>query len=339
MATVTIRDVARRAGVGVGTVSRVLNDSPLVSQDTRHRVLSAINDLDFTPSHTARRLSGGKTASVAVIAPFFTYRSYVERLQGIDQVLTGSDYDLVLYNVETVSRRDDCLRNVPRQERFDGVLVLSFMPTDVEAERLVRNKVPTVLIDAYHPLLTSVVVNDVEGGRTATQHLIDLGHRHIAYIGEDLADNPLSFRAMADRFEGYQQALEDADIAFQPEYHKQGGYGWREARRLAEELLMLDQPPTAIFAYSDTMALGVIEAAQSHGVRVPEDLSVIGFDDVEIAQFFRLTTVRQPLYESGARAAELLLEAMEADGFAAARHIMMPTELVVRQTTAPPANP
>ncbi len=124
-APITIRDVARKAGVGVGTVSRVLNESPSVSEDTRNKVLAAIEALDFAPSPIAQRLSRGKSMTIAVIAPFFTRRSYVERLQGVEHVLSTSGYDLVLYNVESVERRSDCLRSVPRRERVDGMLILS----------------------------------------------------------------------------------------------------------------------------------------------------------------------------------------------------------------------
>lgn len=336
MATVTIRDVAREAGVGVGTVSRVLNDSPLVSEETRSKVLSAIRALDYAPSQIARRLSRGRSMTVAVVVPFFTRRSYVERLQGIEHVLTSSGYELVLFNVETVDRRDECLRVIPRRERVDGLLILSLRPTDEEAQHLSRADAPTVLIDAYHPLLTSIKTDDVGGAQAAVNHLIELGHRRIAYIGESLDDNPFHFQPLVDRYQGYRDALAAAGIPYRPEYHRQGRYGWLEARRMCQELLALPQPPTAIFAYSDTMAFGVLEAAQQNRLHVPDDLSVIGFDDVEIAQYFNLTTMRQLLYESGARGAELLLERIESEGPAEAQHITLPTEPIVRRTTAPP---
>ena len=339
MATVTNRDVAKRAGVGIATVSRVLNDSPLVSVETRHRVQTAIADLDYSPSAVARRLSRGKSMAVAVIAPFFTRRSYVERLQGIENVLSTAGYDLILYNVETVARRDECLRAVPRGERLDGLLIVSLTPDDDEVRQFASLGVPAVLIDAYHPALPTVRIDDVAGARTAVQHLIDLGHRRIAYIGETLDQNPLNFQPIGDRYQGYRHTLDEAGIPYCPEYHRQGKYGWREALHMTHELLDLPEPPTAIFAYSDTMAFGVLEAAQQRGVDVPGRLSVIGFDDVEIAQYFRLTTVRQPLHESGARGAELLLEGMDSDDEPTAvgpRHIVQPTELVARSTTGPP---
>lgn len=339
MTPVTIRDVARKAGVGVGTVSRVLNESPAVSEETRHRVLAAIEALDYAPSPIARRLSRGKSMTIAVIAPFFTRRSYVERLQGVEHVLSSSGYDLVLYNVETVERRDDCLRSVPRRERVDGMLILSLAPSDEEAARLAGTGVPTVLVDAYHDSLCTVQVDDVTGAAAAVAYLIDLGHERIGYVGETLDDNPFRFQPIRDRYLGYRQALESAGLSYEPELHRQGRYGWREARRMADELLHLAEPPTAIFAYSDTMAFGVMEAAQENRLRVPSDLSVVGYDDVEIAQYFQLTTVRQPLYETGARGAELLMELVDSGNSLPVEHVYLPTELVVRRTTSRAVEP
>lgn len=340
MSVATIRDVAKMAGVGVGTVSRVLNDSPSVSDTTRHKVLSVIEALDYAPSSIARRLSQGRTMTIAVIASVFIRRSIVERLQGIEHVLTSSGYDLILYNVESIARRDTCFRTIPRREGIDGWVVISLPPTDQEAERFAQANVPVVLVDAYHENLYAVQIDDVASARTATQHLIDLGHCKIGYIGENLADNPFHVRPMHDRFAGYCQALTTAGIPFTPTYHQQGKFGWRDARRMAHNLLTLDERPTAIFVYSDSMAFGVLEAAQQLGVAVPEELSVIGFDDVEIAQYFNLTTIRQPLYDTGARGAELLLELLETPEATMPprfpTRIILPTELVIRGTTAPP---
>jgi len=227
MKTATIRDVAKQAGVGLGTVSRVLNDSPLVSDATRTRVLDVIKDLNYVPSLTARRLSLGKTLTVAVIVPFFTRPSFTERLRGIELSLAESEYDLNIYNVETVKRRDDCMRDIPRPERADGVLIISLSPRDKDIPGLLTAAVPIVLIDANHPKLNSlnrVLTDDVNGGKIATQHLINLGHRKIGYIG-DFLDNPFNFISSRDRFEGYRQALSEAKIPFNLEYHGQGEHG------------------------------------------------------------------------------------------------------------------
>ncbi|MCP4362788.1 MAG: LacI family transcriptional regulator [Chloroflexi bacterium] len=335
MASVTIRDVAQKAGVGVGTVSRVLNSSTAVSEPTRQKVQQAIQELKYTPSPIARRLSLGRTMTIGVIAPFFIRPSYVERLRGIDAALADSEYDFIIYNVETVARRDICFRELPRQEKVDGLLIITLPPTDKEVDDLIQLGIPTVLVDGIHHRISHVMVDDIAGGHQATQHLIDLGHRKIGYISDFLQESPFGFRPVADRFQGYRKALEAANISFQPDYHRQGELSRREARRLAHELLTLPDPPTAIFAYSDTQAFGVLRAAQALGLKVPEQLSVIGYDDLEISELLHLTTIRQHLYQSGVQGAEILLNEITAPSLQP-KEIVLPTELVVRETTAPP---
>ncbi|MCB8929145.1 MAG: LacI family DNA-binding transcriptional regulator [Ardenticatenaceae bacterium] len=193
MASITIRDVAKKAGVGVGTVSRVLNRNPAVREATRLKVLAAIEELEFTPSPIARRLSLGKTMTVAVIAPFFVRPSYVERFRGLDKVLSESEYDFVLYNVETTSRRDHYFRELARSDKVDGLIIMSLTPTDNTVESFLNAGIPTVLVDAAHPRLSHIIIDDCEGGYNATKHLIDLGHRKIAYISDHMHENPLTF--------------------------------------------------------------------------------------------------------------------------------------------------
>lgn len=335
--SITIRDVAQKAGVGLGTVSRVINNSPLVSNGTRQRVLEAIAELDFMPNPSARRLSLGKALTIAVVVPFFTRPSYVERLRGVENALSESEYDLIIFNVETPERRDACFRDVPRRERTDGVLILSLSPLDRDVGYLLKADVPVVLVDAHHLSLKTfnrVVADDAQGGRMATQHLIDLGHRRIGFIS-DLIEEPFNFTSSRNRLQGYREALQAAGIPFRHEYHSQGEHGRYEARRLAAGMLALPERPTAIFTTSDTQAMGVLEAARDARLRVPEDLSIIGYDDIEVAEYLGLTTIRQLLFESGARGVKLLLDALEDPGADPVCEVL-PTELIVRNTTAPP---
>lgn len=331
----TIRDVAQQAGVGLGTVSRVLNASPSVSEVTRQRVQAVIEQLNYMPNPTARRLSLGRTLTIAVIVPFFTRPAEVERLRGIEHALLQSGYDLILYNVETPEQRDLYFHDIPRRERVDGVLIVSLTPRDGDVKPFKKANVPIVLVDAHHSALArlnQVVTDDLAGGRTATQHLIDLGHRRIGYISDRL-DEPFNFTSSRDRLAGYQQALQAADIPCRSDYHRQGTHGRIEARRLAAELLALPDRPTAIFAASDTQAMGVLEAARDASLRVPEDLSVIGYDDIEIAEYLGLTTMSQKLYQSGQRGVELLLAVLENPDAAPVTEVMT-AQLTVRRTTA-----
>ena len=332
MATVTIRDVAKYAGVGVGTVSRVLNEHESVSQPTREKVLYAINALNYSPSPVARSLSSGKTMTIGVIVPFFTNPSYVERLRGIESVLADSEYDLVLYNAETITRRDKFFRNVPRRERVDGLLVITHRPADQDVTRFIEMGIPTVLIDSLHPRLPHIVIDDFLGAYKATQHLIKLGHQRIAHIS-DYMEGALNFQPVSNRYKGYRQALNDANLPFSPDYHQQGIHGRLQAREMAHKLFALPEPPTAVFAYSDTQAIGVLEAAREADIAVPKALAVVGFDDIEAAEYWGLTTIRQPLFESGACGCQKLLTAMEASIMPEAEEITLDVQLVVRDTT------
>ncbi|MDX1416013.1 MAG: LacI family DNA-binding transcriptional regulator [Candidatus Promineifilaceae bacterium] len=333
---VTIRDVAKRAGVGVGTVSRVLNDSESVSESTRIKVQAAIEDLNYSPSTVARRLSSGKSMAIGVIVPFFTNASVVRRLQGIVSVIAPSEYDLVLFDVENKENRDVLLTNIVQRRMVDGLIILSLRPIDNDLERFLLADVPAVIVDAQHPELSSIYVDNVQGGRQATQHLIDLGHVKIGYIS-DFPNNPFNFAPVQDRREGFLCAIKEAGIPYNKDYYREGGLDSEEARQRAHELLNLPEPPTAVFAYSDTQAIGVLEAARDLGLRVPEDLSVIGYDDIEAAKFLQLTTIRQCLFDSGVKGAQLLLEVM-SNGDQKPHELILPTELVVRSSTAGPAN-
>lgn len=332
---VTISDVAARAKVGVGTVSRVLNNNPNISPKTRERVMAAIKELDYRPNQLARSLSLGRTYTVGVIVPFFTHASAVERLRGVTETLRHSRYDLVLFTVETVQQRDEHFRNLARRDRADGLLIISLGPTDSEVERFQTAEMPVVLVDVGHEDLPHVVTDDVLGGYLATRHLLDLGHRRIGFVG-DPAKNPFGFSSSIKRQQGFLKALTEVGVRPLPTYLKEGTHGRHVAHRLTTELLSLPEPPTAIFAASDTQALGVLEAAQQLGFTIPGDLSIIGFDDIEVSPYVGLTTIRQPLCQSGARGAELLLASLRGEGLGMVREVL-PLELVVRKTTAPPS--
>jgi LacI family transcriptional regulator, galactose operon repressor len=330
--------VAERAGVGIGTVSRVLNDSPGVAQDTRVRVRAVMQELGYRPSATARNLSLGRTQTLGVIAPFFTSPSVVERLRGIDDVVGGSAYDLTLFNIETAEQRRAALRRFARRDRVDGVIVISLPLTPAEVRALHRDRVPTVLVDVAHALLPNVAIDDVAGGAMAAGHLLEAGHDRIAFVG-DVEDNPFAFASSQRRLEGMRRALREAGVALPASYVRRGPFGRESALALTRELLALRRRPSAIFAASDVQAFGVLDAAARAGLNVPGDLSVIGFDDIELASAIGLTTVRQPLRESGRLGARLLLRALdgeETSSRAASSAELPELEIVVRRTVSQP---
>ena len=305
----TIRDVARHANVSVATVSRVLNEIPVVRSEVRDRVRAAIAELGYRPSSTARNLSLGRSQAIGVVAPFFTTPSVVERLRGVSERAGTRGYGLMLFDVETPEQRAGAFRDFARLDRVDGLLVISLPLADEEVVELERDRLPIVMVDIGHPRVPHVVIDDRHGGELAADHLIARGHRRIGFVG-DVAISPFGFMSSEQRRQGLRRALLRAGIAPDPDLERLGRHGREEARTLALDLLRRPDRPTAVFAASDTQALGVLEAAQQVGLRVPEDLAVIGFDDTDIAAALGLSTVRQPLRQSGARGAEMLLAAI-----------------------------
>jgi DNA-binding LacI/PurR family transcriptional regulator len=253
--------------------------------------------------------------------------------------LDGSRYDLVLFNVESPVHRDEHLASLTLRDQADGLLIVSLPAPARDLDRLAAAGVPVVLLDARGHGVPSVVTDDVEGGRIATRHLLSLGHERIAFIGDDPA-NPFGFTSSAEREQGYRESLVEAGLAERPGDVLHGPHVREVARDLAGRLFDRPDPadrPTAVFAASDTQALGVLEAARARGVAVPDELSVVGFDDIEVSSYAGLTTVRQPLLESGKAAVALLLEALTSEDPPAPQVHQLGLELVVRSTTAPPA--
>jgi DNA-binding LacI/PurR family transcriptional regulator len=331
MTGMTIARVAAEAGVGVGTVSRVLNGSPSVSEDTRRRVLEAIAALDYQPSAVARALSTGRTHAIGVVAPFFTRPSVIQRLRGVSRTLAGENWQLILFDVERAAQRRDVFRTLAVRGRVDGILSISLSPTDREAARLESTGVRLVLLDRAHETLPAITIDDVEGGRIAAEHLIGLGHRRLAFLGDE-EGNEFGFDSSAHRREGFEAAVAAAGLPLPPERILRRPHGVEPARDATADLLAADDPPTAIFATSDVQAIGILEAAQAAGISVPGELSVIGFDDVEAAGYTGLTTVAQPLEESGALGAGLLLKKLAGDEVESRR---LPLAIVQRATTGP----
>ena len=334
---VTIRDVARHAGVSVATASRALNGMDVVNPQTRDRILTVMGELGFTPSPAARRLSLGRTLTVGVVVSFLTRPQAAERLRGVDAVLTDSEFDLVIYNVELVQKRDHYLGTLAQSQRTDGLIVMSLPPTDAAVPALSRGPVPVVFIDVHAPSISAmprVIGDDAAGGALAARHLLDLGHTAIGFVGDAVQD-PFGFTSSRDRELGLLGVLADAGISIPPAWVGHGAHGRYEARELAHQMLAGDRRPTAIFTASDTQALGVIAAAREIGLHVPDDLSVIGYDDIEAADYVGLTTVRQQLFESGRRGAQVLLAEIGVRSEQPPVVHLAP-ELVVRATTAPP---
>jgi DNA-binding LacI/PurR family transcriptional regulator len=331
-------DVATAAGVGTGTVSRVLNGGVNVRESTRRRVLEVIERLGYQPSHLAAALSRGTPRSVAILVPHLTRPSTVARLVGALTVLDEQGYDTIVCNVDTPEQRDHHLTDLTARHRADGVIVVSIRLAKQRIAAFRRVGVPLVTVDATAAGVPQTVIDDVAGGRLATAHLLGLGHRRIGFVGDATrgAGQELGFTSSRSRLRGYQRELAGAGIEFDPQLVRLGSHGALVAADLAGELLRLPDPPTAIFAASDTQAMGVLSAAEQHGFPVPGRLSVVGFDDIESSTLLNLSTVHQPLEQSGAEGARRLCGLLNGAKVRPLRQ-QLPLRMMQRTSSAGPA--
>jgi LacI family transcriptional regulator len=315
---VTIYDLAHEAGVGIGTVSRCLNDHPNVSPQTRAKVLAAAKRLNYQPHAQAQRLASRRTNTISVIIPSFTNYFFVQVLQGVQDQAADSGFDLILYGVSHPVQVEQYLRRSLHRGHVDGVLFFSMKLPETHAAKFEQMRLPLVLVDAYHPLFDSIRVQNREGALAATRHLIGLGHSSVAMINASLSTQPAQ-----ERLDGYRMALEGAGIPFSMdrviigESGKNDGFNREAGREAMQRLLVQNTGPnraTAVFVASDVQAIGALEVLRAANVRVPEDLAIVGFDDIELAQYAELTTMRQPMYEMGQLAMEKLMRRMKDPG-------------------------
>jgi LacI family transcriptional regulator len=326
----TIFDVAELSGVSISTISRVINTPEKVNLNTRQRVYNAIDQLGFVPQAEARARALRLKGRIGVVTPFFTAPSFVQRLRGIAGSLSKENYDLVIYTVDSNNRLQSYLSSLPLTGNLDGLVIMSLPVAEADVKRLVDHQLPTVLIEFPHRLLNSVEINDVEGGRTATEYLLNKGHKRIAFLGDtDLPE--YSIHPVSLRLKGYRKALKSANIEVPEEFVRLAPYDQEQARIIAKELIDMPNAPTAVFAATDYQALGVLKAARQLGVKIPEQLAVIGFDDLDMADYEDLTTVRQHLDESGRIAIEILL-AHIADNSRPIQHVTLPLTVIERLT-------
>lgn len=326
----TIFDVAELSGVSISTISRVINTPEKVNLNTRQRVYEAIDKLGFVPQAEARARALRLKGRIGVITPFFTAPSFVQRLRGIAGSLSKENYDLVIYTVDSNNRLQSYLSSLPLTGNLDGLVIMSLPVAEADVNRLVEHQLPTVLIEFPHPLLNSVEINDVEGGRMATEYLLKKGHKRIAFLGDtDLPE--YSIHPVNLRLKGFRQALRRVNIEVPEEFVRLAPYDQEQARIVAKELIYMPNSPTAVFAATDYQALGVLKAARQLGVKIPEQLAVIGFDDLDMADYEDLTTVRQHLDESGRIAIEILLSHI-ADNSRPIQHVTLPLIVIERLT-------
>jgi LacI family transcriptional regulator len=331
---VTIIDVAREAGVSYATVSRVINNKDYIVPDKRQRVLAAIERLGYVPNMQARKLAGGRAQVVGLVVHDLWSSYVVEILRGIDAELAAAQYDLMLYTSHGRAATESVYVGTLTQGLAEGLLLLLPRGLGSYIAGLRERHFPHVLIDheGVPGVACGVSSTNRQGAADAMQHLLELGHRRIGFI-----TGQLDVAASVDRLDAYRAALVEHGIAYDPSLVVEGDFLKPRAYAAAGQLLSLSEPPTAIFASNDVSAFGVMQAAHEAGLRIPRDLSLVGFDDIPEAANVQppLTTVRQPLEEMG-RVAALTLLATMRDPDRAPQRIDLPTRLVVRESTAVP---
>jgi LacI family repressor for deo operon, udp, cdd, tsx, nupC, and nupG len=325
----SIRDVARRAGLSATTVSRSLRGDPYVAASTRDRVLRAASELAYSLPQAPDR-----PTLVGVLTRFPTQWFFAESIAGIELALRTSDHRLVLHNIgDPDGRRLFFERVVPRGQ-MDALIIVSLSFDDLERTALERLNVPITVVGGYAPGLTRVGIDDQEAARMATRHLIGLGHRDIGMISFAPAD-PVGHDTSTARRRGFESALSEAGLPARPEWVIAAeGSRMSGGVRATETLLTLPKLPTALFAMSDELAIGALRTLRRAGISVPGQMSIVGFDDHEMAEFSDLTTIAQPVRQQAEVATKLLLDQLDGK-IRKAVNTELPTRLVVRGTTGP----
>lgn len=331
----SIEDVAKLAGVSIATVSRSLRGLPDVAAATRDKVLTAARELDYVASPFAARLASGRSSTIGIVVPFVHRWFFAEVLGAVELTLSEAGYDLLLHNLGNSAGRERFFTTLPVRKRVDAVVVVSLALSEDEVEALTSLDLPIGLLGAAHPGFFSVRIDDVAAAKQAVEHLVSLGHRRIALIGGD-TDDPMRFTPPHHRLTGYRETLLAAGITPDDSLERLGYFTVDGGEAAMRDLLALPERPTAVFAESDEMAYGAIRAIRKAGLRIPEDIAVMGFDDHATADVLDLSTIRQPVADQGRRLATALLECL-ADQ-TEANDVVLDTTLVVRGSTVPSAS-
>jgi LacI family transcriptional regulator len=328
-----LEDIAKKAGVSRSTVSRVINNDRYVSADTRERVMRVIEEENFQPNPAARALVTRRTEIIGVVIPnteniFFTDNSYFPMLlAGLGEATRQRDYALLLWLGELTNKDEHWIRKISSSRQADGLVIASLTHDHPLFPRLLEMHVPIVMIDRplqFEDRINYVTIDNIHSAETAVEHLLAQGRRKIAHITGhvEISDG-------RDRLVGYQNALQKAGLPIDPNLIYYGKFT-RTAGYHGMKYL-LQHRPDAVFAAGDTIAVGALQAIHEAGLRVPEDIAIIGFDDIDVARQSNLTTMRQPVQQKGAIAAHLLIDLIEGK-VQSPQHILLPTELVIRNT-------
>jgi LacI family transcriptional regulator len=330
-----MKDVAQRAGVSVSTVSHVINGTRFVRDELRERVLGTMKELNYQPNGVARSLRTKRTNVVALVIPDITNPYFPEVARGVQDVAEKRDYVVILCNTDRVLSRELRFLETLRRQRVEGLILNPSGVTFRDLRELQEARIPVVLIGSQidHPEIDVVSVDNTMGAYDAVNHLIDLGHRRIGLVG-----GPRSASSGEQRFRGYIRALTDQGLPIDEALITEGPFTNEGGYECMKQLLMLQAPPTAVFASSDVMAIGALMAVQETSLRVPDDLSLVGFDDIAEASATapKLTTIAQPKRQTGEVAAQLLFNRIESTAPPRREKVVLDHKLVIRGSTGRP---
>jgi DNA-binding LacI/PurR family transcriptional regulator len=329
---VTIRDVAAHAGVSHQTVSRVINKTEGVNPDTRAKVDAAISELGYSPNAVARSMARGRTCMIGCISPNLTDFTFASIIEGAESEARKQDYFLVSSSAADEDSFSELIEQLVGSRRVEGLMIIN--PYADRRHNLIPKDFPTIYVGA-HPReeeVSSISLDDIKAAQVATQHLIDLGHRRIAMVtGPPVED------CTQDRCTGYQNALESAGITYDPDLVIQGDWSATTGHTAVMTLFDSIEIPTAIFAQNDRMAIGALRATRQLGLSVPEEMAVVGVDDMPLASYFDppLTTMQQDILDIGQKAARMLIQAVE-NPESPVQHHRVKAELIIRDSTVCP---
>jgi LacI family transcriptional regulator len=331
--SITRKEVAERAGVSVAVVSYVVNDGPRpVAPETRIKVERAIEELGYFPNELARSLSRKQTAIIGLIIPSLVNPVYAEIADSLTHYCASEGYRVILGSSGRDHQNEVELAKSLRAKRVDGVVLLPSESPEEILQPLRQAHIPTIVLEHEIPNTHCIAIDDFQGGYLATQHLLSLGHRRIGMIRR----NPTSALSHL-RYVAFRDALQAADIPFDPHLVVECDAGQESGYASIQKLLALPHPPTAVFAHNDVLAMGAISAIYHAGLTVPNDISIVGYDDTIQAAYFNppLTTVKFPIGEMGRLAGNTILELVKNGRPLSPQTITLPVELIVRASTAP----
>lgn len=329
----TVLDVAKLAGVAPITVSRVINRSGYYSEETQKKVEAAAAELGYVQNSVARSLRSSRTNTIALIVSDITNPFFTSLARGVEDTASDAGYNVFFCNTDELTEEEEKYTQVLLQKQVDGFLLVPAHSSPRSIQAIQKHNIPLVIIDRWIPGINVDTVRcDSEGGSyQLIRLLLSLGHRSIAMIS-----GPKDVSTSIDRVNGYRKALEEASLPFEETHVQYGEYNQSTGYELTKQILVMDPRPTAIFGANNFIAIGIMKALLDAGIKIPDEISVVGFDDLPeplvVSPF--LTVASQPSYEMGCRATHLLLERLKNKDKSEQQQIILPTEMIVRRSTA-----